>query len=62
MTQHGSPYDNAVAERLNGIFKIKLGLYKISDSFQAASKKIGEAVRTPMYRHAVVIKKPRINS
>jgi hypothetical protein len=59
MTQHGSPYDNAVAERLNGIFK--LGLYKISDSFQAASKKIGEAVRTPMYRHAVVIKKTRIS-
>jgi putative transposase len=75
MTQHGSPYDNAIAERLNGILKIELGLYDIFDSFQAASKKVDEAVRkyneirphlscdmeTPMHRHAVVTKRPTIN-
>jgi len=28
MTQSGSPYDNAIAERINGILKIELGLEK----------------------------------
>lgn len=68
MTQHGCPYDNAVAERVNGILKRELGLYTIFDSFESACEKVDQAVRkyneirphlsnnmeTPMYRHAAV--------
>jgi putative transposase len=74
MTQHGSPYDNAVAERLNGILKIEMGLYDTFESFQAASKAVDQAVKkyneirphwscdlqTPMYRHAAVTR-PKIH-
>jgi putative transposase len=74
MTQDGSPYDNAVAERLNGILKIEVGLYETFESFKAASKAVDKAVRkyneirphlscdmeTPMYRHAVV-KGPKLH-
>ena len=70
MTQDGCPYDNAVAERLNGILKAELGLYDTFDSFKSASEKVNQAVRkyneirphlscemqTPMYRHNAVPK------
>jgi putative transposase len=36
MTQSGSPYDNAVAERLNGILKAELGLDVTFESYNAA--------------------------
>jgi putative transposase len=36
MTQDGSPYDNAVAERVNGILKAEFDLYRTFDSYQAA--------------------------
>ena len=36
MTQSGSPYDNAIAERINGILKSELGLNKVFDSYSAA--------------------------
>jgi putative transposase len=76
MTQNGCPYDNAIAERLNGILKAEMGLYDTFDSFKSASEKVNEAVRkynqirphlscdmqTPMYRHAAVEKLPTINS
>jgi putative transposase len=75
MTQDGSPYDNAVAERVNGILKIEMGLYEIFDSFQAATKKVDQEVRkynelrphlsndmeTPRYRHAVVNNNQKIH-
>jgi len=68
MTQDGCPYDNAIAERLNGILKAEMGLYDTFDSFKSASEKVEAAVRkynqirphlsndmeTPMYRHAAV--------
>ncbi len=28
MTQSGSPYDNAIAERVNGILKVEFDLYR----------------------------------
>jgi putative transposase len=68
MTQDGCPYDNALAERVNGILKIEMGLYETFESFQAATKKVDQEVRkynelrphlsnkmeTPGYRHAAV--------
>lgn len=68
MTQDGCPYDNALAERVNGILKIEMGLYETFESFQAASEKVDRAVRkynelrphlsnkmeTPLYQHAKV--------
>mgnify|MGYP001090862101 CR=1 FL=1 len=66
MTQDGCPYDNAIAERLNGILKSELGLYDTFESFKSACEMVHQAVRkynqirphlscelqTPMYRHA----------
>lgn len=66
MTQSGSPYDNAIAERINGILKMECGLEQTFMSFQAAEQKVLEAVtkynlrrphfscelKTPQYRHA----------
>jgi putative transposase len=74
MTQDGSPYDNAVAERLNGILKAEFGLYETFENFQEASKKVEQAVKkyneirphiscdleTPMHRHAAVTR-PKIH-
>ena len=36
MTQTGSPYDNAIAERVNGILKRHLGLNKVFKNYAAA--------------------------
>ena len=44
MTQSGSPYDNAIAERVNGILKTELNLGKIFTSYRAAVPIIGEAI------------------
>jgi putative transposase len=66
MTQTGSPYDNAIAERINGILKMECELDQTFTSFQHAGQKVLEAVtkynhrrphfscqlNTPQYRHA----------
>jgi len=66
MTQTGSPYDNAIAERINGILKMECGLDQTFNSFQDAEEKVIEAVskynyrrphfscqlKTPQYTHA----------
>lgn len=71
MTQSGSPYDNAIAERINGILKMECGLDQIFPSFQCAEQNVHEAVtkynqrrphfscqlKTPQYTHAVVKEK-----
>ena len=44
MTQDGSPYDNAVAERINGILKDEFGLDDVFEDFQQAQKEVKEAV------------------
>jgi putative transposase len=43
MTQSGSPYDNAIAERVNGILKTELGLDK---TFKSYSEAIGPLVQS----------------
>jgi len=44
MTQSGSPYDNAIAERVNGILKHELGLDKTFEDHEQAIKAVDLAV------------------
>lgn len=44
MTQTGSPYDNAVAERVNGILKQQLGLGKVFKNYASAVKATCNAI------------------
>ena len=45
MTQHGDPYENAVAERVNGILKDEFGLGDTLVSFSEAHALVERAVR-----------------
>jgi transposase InsO family protein len=72
-TQDGSPYDNAVAERINGILKDEYGLDEVLESFSQAKRQVKEAVKsynnqrphlsnhylTPKQMHQQSILKPR---
>lgn len=44
MTQTGSPYDNAIAERVNGILKAEFDLYKTFSSYRHANSAVDHAV------------------
>jgi transposase InsO family protein len=44
MTQSGSPYDNAIAERVNGILKHQLGLGKVFKNYAIAIPAISHAI------------------
>lgn len=44
MTQTGSPYDNAIAERVNGILKTEFDLYKTFKSHSQASVAVDYAI------------------
>ena len=44
MTQSGSPYDNAVAERINGILKMEFDLYRVFESYSAAIEPVCKAI------------------
>jgi len=44
MTQTGSPYDNAVAERVNGILKQEFGLDDPFDTIYQAKRQVDQAV------------------
>jgi putative transposase len=44
MTQSGSPYDNAVAERVNGILKTELNLDSIFDNYSHAVAVVHQAI------------------
>jgi len=46
MTQSGSPYDNAIAERINGILKTELGLDKTFKSYSDVLEPLANAVFT----------------
>lgn len=68
MTQSGSPYDNAIAERINGILKTEFGLHETFGSLALAKKQVETAIskynylrphfscglNTPQYKHAYV--------
>ncbi len=43
-TEKYDPYENAVAERINGIFKYEFGLIKTIPSLDVANKMLKEAV------------------
>ncbi len=45
MTQHGDPYENAVAERVNGILKDEFGLGDTLPGFAQADALVRRAVR-----------------
>lgn len=44
MTQDGSPYDNAVAERINGILKAEFGLAEVLEDVAAARRLVNESI------------------
>lgn len=44
MTQNGDPYENAIAERVNGILKIEFGLYVTFRNLSAAAQAVEIAV------------------
>lgn len=46
MTERGDPYENAIAERVNGILKGEFGLDKIFLNFDEALKAVAQAVDT----------------
>ena len=64
-TQNSSPYENAVAERINGILKQEFGLNKIIPNLKTAQKMVKQAIeiynnerrhcslnmKTPAYAH-----------
>jgi transposase InsO family protein len=44
MTQDGNPYDNAIAERVNGVLKDEFGLYDTFKDLQQAQKQIEQSI------------------
>lgn len=45
MTESGSPYENAKAERVNGILKIEHGLDELFRSFESANDAVDKAIQ-----------------
>jgi transposase InsO family protein len=46
MTQNGSPYENAKAERINGILKSELGLHQTFNNYSEAAAGVAKAIST----------------
>ena len=44
MTEKGDPYENAIAERVNGILKDEYGLYDVFDDYLTAKEAVKRAV------------------
>ncbi len=44
MTERGDPYENALAERMNGIIKEEFNLYSSNDSFEATYARIAASI------------------
>lgn len=44
MTEDGSPYDNAIAERVNGILKDEYGLDEVFDSYEQLQLQIQQSI------------------
>lgn len=49
MTQHGDPYENAIAERVNGILKTDFHLNRVYATFEEASRAVAISVHN--YNH-----------
>jgi putative transposase len=45
MTENGDPYENAIAERVNGILKSEFDLYKSFNTYAEASQAVEQAIR-----------------
>lgn len=45
MTENGDPYENAIAERVNGILKCEYNLGSSFKSFEQAGESVTEAIR-----------------
>jgi len=45
VSKKGCPYENAVAERVNGILKEELGLNQVFKDFETAKKAVKEAIK-----------------
>jgi putative transposase len=45
MTERGDPYENALAERMNGIIKEEFNLYGSQESFELTYQRIAESIR-----------------
>ena len=46
MTEHGDPYENAIAERINGILKYEHGLKETFSSYKHARQAVDHAVKS----------------
>jgi putative transposase len=44
MTENGDPYENALAERMNGIIKSEFNLYDSQQNFEATHERIGNSI------------------
>jgi transposase InsO family protein len=45
MTENGDPYENAIAERINGILKYEHGLKEVFSSFETAKTTVDTAIK-----------------
>lgn len=45
MTENGDPYENAIAERVNGILKTDFNLYNSADGFKETKKRIARNIK-----------------
>lgn len=45
MAEKGNPYENAIAERVNGIIKSELGLGRVFKNYEIAAATVKEAIR-----------------
>ncbi len=46
-TEHSNPYENAVAERINGILKYEFGLVQTVPDLRTSHKMVSEAKEAP---------------
>lgn len=49
MTENGDPYENAIAERVNGILKIDFHLNRVFSTFEEAERAVEVSIRN--YNH-----------
>ncbi|MEJ5964439.1 integrase core domain-containing protein [Pedobacter sp. Du274] len=45
MTENGDPYENAIAERVNGIIKTEFNLHCSQESFTETTQKIDRSIK-----------------